>query len=94
VFASLAFHRPRGAPVTLFCDRRLSPIRVEGRSMILHPDTPEGFATGLSLIAKAAGLPRTLVVEGPDGKPVEASGRHTGRRDYAVATPGPVTVRW
>ena len=94
VFASLAFHRPRGAPVTLFCDRRLSTIRVEGRSMILHPDTPEGFATGLSLIAKAAGLPRTLVVEGPDGKPVEASGRHTGRRDYAVATPGPVTVRW
>jgi len=94
VFAALAFHRPRGAPVTLFCDRRLSTIRVEGRSMILHPDTPEGFATGLSLVAKSAGLPRTLVVEGSDGKRVEASGRHTGRLDYAVATPGPVTVRW
>ncbi len=94
VFASLAFHRPRGAPVTLFCDRRLSTIRVEGRSMILHPDTPDGFATGLSLIAKAAGLPRTLVVEGPDGKPVEVLGRHDGRLDYAVAGPGPVIVRW
>ena len=94
VFASLAFHRPRGAPVTLFCDRRLSTIRVEDRSMILHPDTPEGFATGLSLIAKAAGLPRTLVVEGSDGEPVEASGRHAGRLDYTVAATGPVTVRW
>lgn len=94
VFAALAFHRPRGAPVTLFCDRRLGTIRVEGRSMILRPDTPAGFATGLSLIAKAAGLPRTLVVEGADGRPVEATGHHKGRLDYAVATEGPITVRW
>ncbi len=93
VFASLAFHRPRGAPVTLFCDRRLSTIRVEGRSMILHPDTPDGFVTGLSLIAKAGGLPRTLVVEDANGATVEVSGRDTGRLDYEVA-PGPATVRW
>jgi hypothetical protein len=94
VFASLAFHRPRGAPVSLFCDRRLGTIRVEGRSMILQPDTPDGFSTGLSLIAKAGGLPRTLVVEGPNGKPVAASRRRTGRLDYAVSRPGPITVRW
>jgi hypothetical protein len=93
-FTALAFHRPRGAPMTLFCDRRLTTIRVEGRSMILHPDTPEGFATGLSLIAKNAALPKTLVVEGGDGKSMPASNRATGRLDYEIAVPGPVTVRW
>jgi hypothetical protein len=94
VFASLAFHRPRGAPVTLFCDRRLDTIRVEGRSMILRPDTPQGFGTGLSLIAKAGGLPRTLAVEGPDGETVRVAGRQAGRLDFQIPMPGPITVRW
>jgi hypothetical protein len=93
VFTSLAFRRPKGAPVTLFCDRRLGAVRVEGRSMILHPDTPDGFSTGLSLIAKAAGLPRTLVVEGADGKAVAPSAKHPGRLDYELPA-GAVTVRW
>ena len=94
VFAALAFHRPRGAPVTLFCDRRLSTVRVEDRAMILRPDTPEGFATGLSLIAKAGGLPRTLTVEGADGAVVTPRGRQTGRLDFEIAAPGAITVRW
>jgi hypothetical protein len=94
VFAAQAFHRPRGAPVTLFCDRQVSTVRVDGRSMILHPDTPEGCATGLSLIAKAGGLPRTPVVESADGATVEPDARHPGRLDYSVPGPGPVTVRW
>lgn len=93
VFASLAFHRPQGAPVNLFCDRRLSTIAVDARSMTLRPDTPDGFVTGLSILARSRGLPRTLVVEGPDGRSLAPKSRHAGRLSFE-APPGVITVRW
>lgn len=93
MFATLAFHRPKGAPFGLFCDRRLPTVRVDRRALVLHPDTPEGCQTGLSLLGRGKGLPHTLSVEAADGRAVEPQARETGRLEYALPA-GPITVRW
>ncbi|MDB5441189.1 MAG: hypothetical protein JWM33_3616 [Caulobacteraceae bacterium] len=94
IYATRAFHRPKGAPFTVFCDRRVSAIEAGRRSVTVQIGSLPDDATRLIVLRKGGPLPRTLRAETSHG-PCTALIATAQRIEFEVpANTGETRLTW
>jgi hypothetical protein len=94
IYASLGFHRRKGMPFTLFCDRRVTEVAAAKGTASIALDAPSGCATRLVVMRKGKALPKDLVAATAFG-PCPALLETPDRIEFeAPPASGPVTLSW
>jgi hypothetical protein len=94
IYASLGFHRRKGMPFILFCDRRINRITHSKGTVSISIDAPMGCAARVVVIPTRKVLPSALVAETAFG-PCQPLVETLERVEFeAPPASGGLTLRW